>query len=148
MSAVTVKWAAGSCLAFNLFVVKDVENYFHPRKRRSIMVSVILIKKPTSTFLDNCGIYSNTNDFFSTLHNRGNKKKNKALAQFRHLLLFLYMKILKNRKFLALCIMKKELLIVTSLQEFYFWPYCPALPELYSLQEDLFIKSENQEKIC
>lgn len=41
LSAVTVEWAAGSCLA-QPFVVKDVESYFHPRKRQSIVVSEIL----------------------------------------------------------------------------------------------------------
>lgn len=34
------------------FVVEDVESYFHRRKRRSIVVSEILIKKPTATFLN------------------------------------------------------------------------------------------------
>lgn len=32
--------------------VEDVESYFHPRKRRSIVVSEILINKATVTFLN------------------------------------------------------------------------------------------------
>lgn len=58
MFACSDSWVGSRLVSgFKRLVVKDVESYFHPRKYRLIMVLVIIIKKPTATFLNEYGNY-------------------------------------------------------------------------------------------